>query len=132
MCPVVDGSAIQEFEQLPEGIYPAKLEKWENKETKSGDSINVNMTFVVTEGECEGRKGFLSRNLKPQSLWSFKKTAVALGADPEAFVGEFDTDEIMVDLVGEECRIKVEEQKEGDYAGRTQITDVLAAAYALK
>lgn len=129
--PVVDGSSIQNFDPIPADVYPAKLESYENKTAKTDGSANVNLVFVITEGEYEGRKQFLTRNLKPQSLWSFKATCVALGADPKLFAEEFDTDEILTDLIGEDCRIRVTLQTEGQYAGKNNIEEVLAATVSV-
>ena len=124
--PVVDGSSIQNFDPIPADVYEAKLESYENKTAKTDNSPNVNLVFVITEGEYEGRKQFLTRNLKPQSLWSFKATCVALGAKPELFDGEFDTDEILTDLIGADCRLRVIVQTEGQYAGKNNVEEVLA------
>lgn len=128
--PVVDGSGIKSFDPIPEGTYPAILEKYENKIDSSGADL-ILLTFQVSEGEHEGSKQFKNQSLKPQALWNLKKVCVALGSDPESFVGEFDTDDILNEIVGNECRIKVSVQKTGDYEGRNSVDDVLAPAYSV-
>lgn len=130
MAPIVDGSSIKDFDPI-EGTFNCRLEKFENKPAKDGESDNINLTFVVDEGEFTGRRFFVTRNLKPQALWSFKKTCIALGADAEQFKGSFDTDEILRGLIGEECRVKASIQTEGDYAGRQKVDDVLAPGFSL-
>jgi len=133
LSPVVDGSSIKDFEPV-EGTFECVFASYENKKAKD-NTDNINMVFEVNAIEhpdMEGRKFFVTKNLKPQALWSLKQTCVRLGADPELFAGEFDTDEILTDLIGEPCRIKASLQTEGEYAGRQQVDDVLAAGYALK
>lgn len=130
MSPIVDGSSIKDFAPI-EGTFNCRLESFANKEAKAKDSTNVNLTFIVDDGEYVGRKLFVTRSLKPQALWSFKKTCMALGADAEEFVGEFDTDDILRPLVGSECRVKASIQTEGQYAGRQQVDDVLAPGFDL-
>lgn len=130
MAPIVDGSSIKDFDPI-EGTFNCRLESFENKAAKTDGSPNVNLTFVVDEGEYVGRKLFVTKSLKPQALWNFKKTCVALGADPEEFVGQFDTDEILRNLIGEECRVKASIQTEGDYAGRQSVDDILAPGMSL-
>lgn len=127
--PTVDGSSIKEFPTLPAATYEAAFSEWKNDD--KGE--NVTLIFIVTEGEFLNQKLFTNRNLQPQSLWSFKKTTVALGADPELFVGEFDTDEILQGVQGAACRLKVSIRgaDAGAYAGRNNVDDVIAPAYAM-
>lgn len=128
--PTVDGSSIKDFDPI-EGTFVCRLEKFENTKAKTDKSDNVNMTFVVDEGEYAGRKLFVTKSLKPQALWSFKQICVAMGADPEAFAGQFDTDDILRELVGAECRIKASIQTDGPYAGRQAVDEVLAPGFDL-
>lgn len=132
MCPVVDGSSIQDFDPIPNDTYNCRLESFENKRANDGLSDNINLTFVVDDGEFAGRKLFRTQNLKPGALWNLKKTCVALGADPAVFVGSFDTDDILRELIGNQCRIKASIQTEGEYAGRQSVDEILGQAYSLR
>ena len=123
--PVVDGASIKTFEALPTGEYPSHLESFKNTKTKDGESDNIELTFTVDEPEeYRGRKFFYILNLKPQSLWNLKRTFIALGADPEIFADSFDTDEILPDLIGQECRVAASIQEEGQYAGRQRVDEI--------
>lgn len=129
--PVVDGSSIEDFSALPDGTYDCELESFENKQAKTDQSANVTLKFNVTEdSEFTGRKIFVTHNLKPQSLWSFKRTCVALGADPEDFAGPFDTDDMLGQLRSAPCRIRVTVNPEGHpYAGKQNVEEIMAMSY---
>ena len=131
MAPIVDGSSITTFDAVPPNIYECRLESFKNTLAKSDQSPNVELTFVIDEGEYANRKFFYIHNLKPQSLWSFKKTCVSLGADPESFKGQFDTDEILRPLIGSPCRIRAGIQGPGEFEGRQSVDEILGMGFAL-
>lgn len=131
--PTVDGSQIQDFEALPAGDYNCRFNSWTNKEANAGDSTNAECVFVVDDGEYAGRKIFWTKSLKPAALWSFKQMAVALGAEPDAFKGLFDTDEILQSVQGNECRLTLSVNPEGHaYAGRNNVEAIKGATIALR
>lgn len=125
--PTVDGSAIQDFAAIPADTYDAVLAEAEYHSDKQYYAFK----FRITEGDHVNRQMFRNVSIKPTSLWAFKAACVALGADPSAFEGEFDTDDILEPLIGEACRIKVGVQGEdaGEFAGRNQVDKILAPSY---
>lgn len=113
--PLINASDIKELEPLPAGWYEARFAKFENGESAKGDD-KIDLQFEVTEvGEYEGRKLYRTHSLLPQALWALKNTCLALGSDPEDWVGEIDTDDIMGELIGADCRLKV---SQSTYEGR--------------
>ena len=110
MSPVIDFSNVQdqEFETMPRGVYPARLDSWETKEGKAG--LYYSLTFVLTEdaGEFKNRKLWVNRSLSEKALSFFKRDMIRLGTPPEDFNGALDTDDIVAACVGADCRLRVD------------------------
>lgn len=133
MCPSVDFTGVTEgFEPIPDGKQPATLEAWEWNDTPKSsnaktDDPTVALTFRISDGEFEGRKMFRNYSMSRQALWAFKRALVRLGIDPSELDGDIDLDEIMPDLVGAECVLKIGHHMwEGE--ARNDIKDVLLAS----
>lgn len=129
--PIIDMGQAESFDAIPAGTYDASLTDWEfvdAADVKSGKSEYgyVKMEFTIEDGEFEGRKQWRNYSVAPKALGYLKRTLVALGADPEEVSGKLDTDEIMPDLVGNNCRIKV---SVGEFEGEANnsVDRVLAA-----
>lgn len=131
MSPAINFSNAPKFDNIPPGRYNAKFEEYENDVAGTDGSDMVKMTYIITEeGEYKGRKAFRNLSLKPTALWMFKRTCIALGIDEAVFDTEedLDTDEILDDAVGADCRLVIKERTwEGEK--RSEIRSVLAPAY---
>lgn len=125
--PQIDFTGVKEgFEIIPEGKYPATLEKWEYFPTaKSSGEPYVALTFHIIEGEFEGRKLWRNYSLQKQSLWAIKRTAVRLGSDPDMLNGPLDLDDFLPDLVGAPCVVDVGIHPYND-EDRNDVKDVLS------
>jgi hypothetical protein len=128
--PVVDGSQIKDLVPVADGIYDAKFVKYEYKKSRSENDMDVcEFELSSDDEEIDGRKQFLNLTLTEKSLWKFKQTALALGADPEIFTGEFDTEDVLEELLGNPCRLDIGHQTSGDFAGRNNVKSVLAPGF---
>lgn len=67
------------FDAIPEGVYPAIVEKVEVRESKSSDYNYLNWEWTLTEGEHEGRKMWQITSLSPKALFRLKDQLIALG-----------------------------------------------------
>ena len=72
---------------LPPGYYQAEVVQCEVKQSQAGHPY-VSWGFSITEGEYAGRKAWHNSSLQSQSLWSFKKTLIALGFPKGDLEGE--------------------------------------------
>ena len=101
---------------LPPGYYQAEVVQCEIKQSQSGNDY-VSWGFSVTEGDYSGRKAWHNSSLLPQSLWSFKKTLVALGFPKEDLEGEIQFDPAAV--LTQPCTLVVVEYEwQGETRGR--------------
>jgi len=112
-------SEAEDLKVVEKGIYGAHLDEWEYVEeaAESGNPY-VKMVFAIDDGgPFDGRK--LTRNFSamPTALGFMKRALIALGAEAEAVSDDFDTDELLPDLVGNPCRISVSVRK---YEGEDQ------------
>lgn len=106
--PVVDMSGIQtEFTPIDPGEYEAQFVEFENG-ISGKNNAKVMMRYVITEGEFKDRKLTAHKALTSDSLWSLKRDMLALGADPDDVSGVFDTDELLPNLQGNDCKIVVD------------------------
>lgn len=106
--PLIDMGQAPDYEPIPAGWYDCVLSEWEYvEESESSGEPYIKWTFAVDEGEHEGAKLFRNSSCQVKALPYLKRILLALGADPDEVSGEFDTDEIIPDLVGNPCRIKV-------------------------
>ncbi len=129
--PSINFSSVPTMNIITPGTYAAKFDEFEEDVAGTDGSPMYKMTFVITEeGEFKGRKVFRNHSLKEAALWAFKKTCIALGADPEAFTAdeEIDTDELLADLQGADCRVVLKTKKyEGE--DRTDLRAILPPAF---
>lgn len=118
------------FEPIPEDDYPAKLEAWKYESPKGKDPY-LALTFVITDGEFEGRKQWKNCSTSAQSLWAMKRALTRLGADPDVIGDEdgFDLEDVMPDLVGNECVLRIDQYEYPEDSGeyRNNVKDILEA-----
>ena len=108
---------------LPPGYYQAEVVQCEIKKSQAGNDY-VSWGFQITEGEYSGRKAWHNSSLLPQSLWSFKKTLVALGFPKEDLAGEIQFDPAAT-LAAQCTLVVVEDEYQGETKGR--VDKVLSA-----
>ena len=72
---------------LPPGYYQAEVVQCEIRHSQAGNDY-ISWGFAITEGDYAGRKAWHNSSLLPQSLWSLKKTLIALGFPKEDLAGE--------------------------------------------
>lgn len=120
--PVVDGSQIKDLQPVAVGWYDATFDKYELKLSEKNNQYDA--CEFVSEIDGEERRFFYNLTLTEKSLWKYKQVALALGADQAIFEGEFDTEDVLDELLGAPCRLKIGVQKSGQYAGRNQVEDV--------
>lgn len=121
--PTVDGSQIKDLVPVPAQWYDAKFDKYELKQAEATGN-NYDACEFTFEHEGDERRLFYNMTITEKSMWRWKRDALALGAPQEIFEGEFDTEDVLEDLLGNACRIKVEVQAKGEYAGRNQIKEI--------
>ncbi len=123
------GVKTEGFDAVPPGRYSAAVYEVEQKFGKASGSPYLNWTFRVTDGDFEGRRIWYMTSLKPEALWNFKRTAVALGEDAALLAGEYDFDPD--EFQGRECVIQVgNETYNGEV--RSKVTRVLAEGSPLE
>lgn len=106
--PKIDLTNAELPEALPAATYECSIEEMEYvAESSASGEPYAKFTFVVDEGEYEGRKVFWNRSLQPKNLGYFKKALINCGADPEDIAGEFDFDEIAEDIKDNSVRVVV-------------------------
>ncbi len=117
------GVKTEGFDAVPPGRYPAAVYEVEQKFGKESGQPYLNWTFRVTDGDFEGRRIWYMTSLKPEALWNFKRTAIALGEDEALLEGEYEIE--LGDFQGKECVIQVANET---YKGetRSKVTRVLA------
>ena len=88
----IDFVNIPSFEPVPPGNYDGVTESWESKDTKKGDSTNIEgkFRFEYTNGEGEpASRSIIARwNLKPGALWRLSQDLVNMGVDPSELKSE--------------------------------------------
>lgn len=126
----IDGTKIQDRENMPEDDYEATLTAVDLVE-KSGKDPYLKEVFTVSDGEFAGRKLTSNQSLGDNSLWAFKERMIALGTDPDDFDGEFDPLEMARDNIGNDCIIvvglKTYEGRESNEIKRVKSTDAVPA-----
>lgn len=119
--PLINMSEAVVYEALPKDVYDAHLDEWEYVDEEDSGSGNpyVKMVFAIDHDDSaiDGRK--LTRNFTAQAsgLGFFKRALIALGANPEVVSEDFDTDDVLPDLVGNPCRLSVTQRT---YEGELQ------------
>lgn len=125
------------FEPIPEGDYLAKLKSWRwEPKTKSDPKVGMLvLVFVISDGDYEGRQLWSNKSAKPDALWAMKRALSRLGADADIIGDEdgFDVEDVMPDLVGNECVLRVTQYEYPEDSGefRNNVADILEADGAL-
>lgn len=73
-----------EFEPIPPGAYESIFKDYKFGKVKSGANVgadSVGLQFSVTEEDWKNRRLFRNCTFTADSLWAFKRTMAALGAD---------------------------------------------------
>jgi hypothetical protein len=101
---------MEEFEPIPAGTYPADLSAWEYfEESKSSSEPYIKMEFTLNAGDFEGRKFWRNFSCQPKALRYLKKALVSLGAEDGDISGEWDTEDVLPDLIGNSCLLVIGE-----------------------
>ena len=119
----IDFTNVPDSNTVPAGTYAAKVFNIELKESRAGDSMNLNWQFKIQGGKQDGRSVFTITSLKPAALWKLKQMLKAIAPDLDTTsIAELDTDM----LIGRDCRIVVAiRQWEGE--DRNDLKTVLPA-----
>jgi len=111
---------------LPEDTYSAIVDTAKyNPQSKTSGNPTVEFSWIVNDGEYEGRKLFRSYSVQPNALVFLKQVLVAHGVDPEKLSTEIDLDDVLADVQGVEVLLDV---TIGEYNGspNNQVTKVRA------
>jgi hypothetical protein len=118
--PTVDGSTIKDLPVLPNGWYDAKFDKYELKYGQESNNPYDACEFVL-DYEGDERRFFYNMTVTEKTMWRWKRDALSLGADPSTFDGEFDTEDVLEELLGNTVRLQIVIQTKGEYEGRNQV-----------
>lgn len=128
----IDFSGVNNFDPAPAGTYESEFTKYEFKTSAKGNEYISGM-FTIREETAEdgtvveGKNVFHNWSLLPQSLWAFKRDAVAMGVDEEAFDEDTDVDAVLQDMVGRHALITVTVEdfvkEDGSHRLSNRITD---------
>jgi hypothetical protein len=127
--PTVDGSTIKDLPVLPNGWYDAKFDKYELKTAQETNNPYDACEFVFdytnpTDGTVEERRAFYNMTITEKTMWRWKRDALSMGAPSSTFDGEFDTEDVLEDLLGNPVRLHIVIQTKGEYAGRNQTKEI--------
>lgn len=99
----VNWDEVSKFETIPEGRYPARIDKIEERVGKTGDRNPYwNIEFTITAEEALGRKAWGVFMLAPNALWKLRQLYEALGIEC-AGEQELNSDE----LIGQEAGLVI-------------------------
>jgi len=88
-----DWDKVAADELIPEGRYPARIDKVVEGESQEGNP-KWGITFTFTEEPVTGRKLYESFSLMPRALWKLRQLAAACGIDLTGR-DDLDTDELL-------------------------------------
>lgn len=128
--PLIDMGQAEIYEAIPAGTYDAHLSAWEwisVEDSTNAKDPYLKLEFTIDEGEYANRKLWRNFSAAPKALVYMKKALIALGADAGDVAESFDTDEVMPDLVGNACRLKVD-TREYEEELQNEVKRVLPAA----
>jgi len=136
----------QKFEVRPDGDYPGTVASWKNKGLSTGAKTKGAPMIEVTYALDEGGKIWENHIFAPNSIWAFKRMAIAGGIDPEEFSGERDilfaqevddypevenplvVDEVMDAIIGVPVILTLKTRPaQGEYAEKNEVAKVTAA-----
>jgi len=136
----------QQFEVRPDGDYPATVASWKNKGLSKGAKTTGAPMIEVTYALDEGGKIWENHIFAPNSIWTFKRMAIAGGIDPEEFSGERDilfaqevddypetenplvVDDVMDAIIGVPLILTLKTRPaQGEYAEKNEVAKVTAA-----
>lgn len=110
--PVFDFSTVKELEAVPADTYrctiaDATREKPGPGSRTGAEYYKVKFTVTDEDNEYNGRSFYRNYSLSPNSLWALKQFFITAGIDPDDLAKEVDTDELMLEVKGEEVDVTV-------------------------
>jgi len=119
--------SVASSEPVPAGTYDATFTEWEKRRNADDSGEHFSMQFTLTENEFKGRKVYRNYSLKPEALIYFKTFLARLGTPDDALEDEeAEIEDILNDLKGADCRVKVRVRKwQGE--NRNEVQGVLSA-----
>jgi hypothetical protein len=112
----VDFSDTEKQGVIDEGDYILKVDDVEQKESDAGNSY-LAITFLVDEGEFQGKKVYHNCSLQPQALFNLRGVLEALGFEVPTGVMDLDP----ADMIGETCGAAIAHET---YEGKTKARPV--------
>ena len=114
MSYTIDWEKVAQEQVVPEGRYPARIDKADVRVSKEGGNPYLNIEFTLTEEPLTGRKVWSVFMLEPRALWKLRNLLVALGY-PVQGTSDFEP----TDLIGQEVGIVVtHEEYQGQLRAR--------------
>lgn len=120
-----------EFEPIPPGAYESLLKDYKLGKVKSGaneGADKIDLQFMVTEeGDWHNRRLYRTCTFTADSLWAFKRTMSALGADVDWEDPEgIDPEVVAKSVLMQPCVVKTslrdyEDEKDLDENGKPKI-----------
>lgn len=95
----LDFSEVEEYAAIPKGTYPVRIDTVEVRIGKQSNEPYLNWTLVVTDGDYEGSKLFMTNGLSEKSLYYLREQFRNLGIleeDSDSLELEVDEDTNMV------------------------------------
>jgi hypothetical protein len=103
----VDFDAIEDYEAVPQGMYPTSIIDAKLDVIRSGNNTGkpkLVTTMAITSEPYVGRKLFRNYALIPSSLWALKRLMKAIGLEG---AGKVSFDELPGMLVGSDVAVSV-------------------------
>ena len=94
----VNWDDVAKSEAIPEGRYPARIDKVEEKESANKNPYLL-ITFTILEEPAIGRKVWGNFMLQPTSLWKLRDLLKAIGL-PTAGISDINLDDLINAEVG--------------------------------
>lgn len=117
----VDFDAIEDYEAVPQGMYPTSIIDAKLDAIQSGNNAGkpkLTVTMAITSDPYVGRKLFRNYALIPNSLWALKRLMKACGLDS---AGKVSIEELPGLLVGLDVAVSVTHRSyQGEIRGNVQ------------
>jgi hypothetical protein len=146
MPPVRLDMTGQKFDVLPDGEYDAVIGSWKSKGLSKGAKTSGAPMIEITYALDQGGKIWENHIFHANSIWTFKRMAVAAGLDAADFEGERDilfaseaedypdvedpliVDDVMEQIIGSRVKLVLKTRPaNGEYAARNEVAKVLPA-----
>jgi len=95
----IDWEKVAQEQVVPEGRYPARIDKVEERASKEGGKPYLSIEFTFTEEPLTGRKVWSVFMLEPRALWKLRNLLVALGFSVQG-VADFNPEDLISQEVG--------------------------------